>query len=149
MQILISMQNNQKFFYNIKAVQSFESLFFVYYFGRLFPPSTPAFLLVVPPHKKSSVQVGAQVWCPITFGYPYKQKTLSELDTLKGLKYYYQRNQAAKSQSPATKCYPLNSPIAINLSCLSATSFSTGILDNVLMSFRSTFFTLSKVDSGS
>ena len=92
---------------------------------------------------------GAGVWCSITFGYPYKQKTLSELDTLKGLKYYYQRNQAAKSQSPATKCYPLNSPIAINLSCRSATSFSTGILDNVLMSFRSTFFTLSKVDSGS
>ena len=27
-------------------------------FGQLNPPSTSAFLLVVPPHKKSSVQVG-------------------------------------------------------------------------------------------
>lgn len=145
MQILISMQNNQNFFYNIKAVQSFESLFFVYYFGRLFPPSVPAIRL----QRMSSTQVGLRIQLTTTFSNQQKQKTLSELDTLKGLKYYYQRNQAAKSQSPATKCYPLNSPIAINLSCLSATSFSTGILDNVLMSFRSTFFTLSKVDSGS
>lgn len=27
-------------------------------FGQLNPPSVPAFLLVVPPHKKSSTQVG-------------------------------------------------------------------------------------------
>ena len=28
--------------------------------GRLFPPSVPAFLFVVPPRKKSSTQVGAR-----------------------------------------------------------------------------------------
>ena len=29
-----------------------------YFFMAAFPPSVPAFLLVVPPHKKSSTQVG-------------------------------------------------------------------------------------------
>jgi hypothetical protein len=50
----------------VKVVQSIEVICLDYLtlsnhfvrFGQLFPPSTPAFLLVVPPHKKSSVQVG-------------------------------------------------------------------------------------------
>ena len=33
---------------------------FLFFLWRTFPPSTPAFLFVVPPRKKSSVQVGAQ-----------------------------------------------------------------------------------------
>ena len=145
MQILISMQNNQNFFYNIKAVQLFESLFFCI----LFWTPISAFRSRYPPSadelhsSRAANSTDNNLFQSIETKNPFRARYS------KRVKYYYQRNQAAKSQSPATKCYPLNSPIAINLSCLSATSFSTGILDNVLMSFRSTFFTLSKVDSGS
>lgn len=45
------------FYEIIEFAQSVE-LRSLNWFGQLFPPSVPAFLLVVPPRKKSSTQVG-------------------------------------------------------------------------------------------
>ena len=63
------MRHKGAFFLKISIKNIEFGLFFLW---RTFPPSVPAFLLVVPPHKKSSTQVGAQGRSSVQIKIKYK-----------------------------------------------------------------------------